>query len=235
VKASAGPDRREGRHLCLSVSDTGCGMDAETMKRIFEPFFTTKEAGKGTGLGLATVYGIVAQHRGWVEVESAPGKGTTFRVYLPASPKELVESGSAAPRVFPRGKGTVLVVEDENGVRALLTQSLQAMGYRVWSAANGKEALSLWQERGAQVDLLLTDMVMPEGMSGLALAGKLRAERPGLKVIISSGYSAEMVAQPGMPGGEIAYLAKPYNIADLGAMVHDCIEGGPPRAAAGYP
>ena len=225
VHAAANPNRRAGSFVCLFVSDTGCGMDAETLKRIFEPFFTTKEPGKGTGLGLATVHGIVAQHKGWVEVESEIGGGTTFRVYLPAAAQLQVETAPVPPsEPVRRGKETVLLVEDELPVRQVVGQSLRALGYQVHEAGNGQEAMSFWQTHGAQVDLLLTDMVMPEGMTGLELAEQLQALKPGLKAIISSGYSAEMV-EAGVPTkAGIVYLPKPYATSVLANVVRDCLD-----------
>jgi two-component system, cell cycle sensor histidine kinase and response regulator CckA len=221
----ANPNRRAGSFVCLVVSDTGCGMNAATLKRIFEPFFTTKEPGKGTGLGLATVHGIVAQHKGWVEVESEMGKGTTFRVYLPAAAQMQVETAPIpASEPVRRGKETVLLVEDELPVRQVVGRSLRALGYQVHEAENGQEAMRLWQTHGAQVDLLLTDMVMPEGMTGLELAEQLQALKPGLKAIISSGYSAEMV-EVGVPTKEgIVYLPKPYTTSVLANVVRDCLD-----------
>lgn len=223
--AAANPNGHLGRFVCLSVSDTGCGMDAATLKRLFEPFFTTKEAGKGTGLGLATVHGIAAQHKGWVEVESQVDKGSTFRVYLPAA----VESPVEAPQTLQtehvrRGRETILLVEDELQVRRVVGQSLRALGYQVHEAGNGQEAMTLWQTPGAQIDLLLTDMVMPEGMTGLELTEQLQALKPGLKAIISSGYSAEIV-QAGVPAkAGIVYLPKPYATKVLADVIRDCLD-----------
>jgi PAS domain S-box-containing protein len=213
-------DRRSGCFVCLTVSDTGHGMNPETIKHIFEPFFTTKEAGKGTGLGLSTVHGIVAQHKGWVEVESEPGQGSTFRVFIPA----LHQTPSAAtlPLNDPpphRGHETILIVEDDPSVRSMVRRSLNLLGYHVLEAANGQAAMSLWQTHGETVDLLLTDMVMPEGMTGLELTEKLQSLKPDLHAVISSGYSAEIVHggvtdQPG-----IVYLPKPYELDTLANVV----------------
>jgi CheY-like chemotaxis protein len=219
------PNRRSGRFVSLAVADTGTGMEEATLKRIFEPFFTTKEAGKGTGLGLATVHGIVAQHRGWVEVESAPGQGTTFRVFLPSMVEATEPVAPVAPREeLRRGRETVLLVEDDAKVRRSVCQALQALGYRVYEAANGQDAVRLWQEVGVQVQLLLTDMVMPEGMTGLELVESLQALKPGLKAIISSGYSAEIV-QAGVPSEKgIVYLPKPYATKTLAEIVRQCLD-----------
>lgn len=219
------PQRRSGRFVRLSVSDTGKGMDEGTVKRIFEPFFTTKEAGKGTGLGLATVHGIVAQHQGWVEVETELGRGSTFLVYLPAAaPGSAVAVEEPKAEPMPRGQETILLVEDETKVRQMVGRTLRILGYRVFEAANGQEAMALWQGHGTEVDLLFTDMVMPEGMTGLELAERLRELKPGLKAIISSGYSAEMV-QAGIPkSAEIIYLPKPFTAETLAAVVRNCLE-----------
>ena len=223
--AAANPNRRAGRFVCLSVSDTGCGMDSAMLKRIFEPFFTTKQAGKGTGLGLATVHGIVAQHKGWVEVDSGVNVGSTFRVYLPAAAQARVEAAPALPvKPVRRGRETVLLVEDDLPVRQVVGRSLRALGYQVHEAANGQEAMTLWQTHGPQVDLLFTDMVMPEGMTGLELAEQLQALKPGLKVIISSGYSDEMV-EAGVPTKTgMVYLPKPYATGVLANVIRDCLD-----------
>ncbi len=160
------PDRRSGRHVRLVVGDTGCGMDHETLRHVFDPFYTTKEVGKGTGMGMATVYGIVDQHNGWIEIDSREGAGTTVSVYLPATSKSASDREESRPREDVRGSETILVVEDEEGVRRSLVRSLNSQGYRVLEAENGPQALALWREHGAEIDLLFTDMVMPEGMTG---------------------------------------------------------------------
>jgi PAS domain S-box-containing protein len=214
------PEARAGSFVCMAITDTGCGMDAETLGRIFEPFFTTKEVGKGTGLGLATVYGIVKQHQGWIEVESRIGMGTTLRVYLPASvqiPKPAVPS--AAVLKAAGGTETILVVEDEPALRGLVGKILGRYGYRVVMAANGPEALQRWHEQADQIDLLLTDLVMPEQPSGMELAKRLKAECPRLKVIYSSGYSLDLQAQNPVLQEGFNFLSKPYNPSTLAATV----------------
>ncbi len=221
-------DRRVGTFVRMSVNDTGCGMDAATLARIFEPFFSTKAPGHGTGLGLATVHGIVAQHRGWIDVSSRVGAGTTFDVYLPASPGVSLDAGPQEERPLPaRGRETILVVEDEGGVRRMIALTLASQGYRVLEAANGREALRVWQDRGAEVDLLFTDMVMPEGISGLELSERLRELKPGLRAIISSGYSAEVVQAgiPNRPG--LLYLPKPYDARTLATTVRAFLDRKP--------
>ena len=189
-------EARAGQFVCLSVIDTGCGIPPENLRRIFEPFFTTKEVGKGTGLGLATVYGIVKQHQGWIEVESQLGKGTTFKVFLPRS-AEAAEAGEEQPaeKAVRGGTETILVVEDEAPVRELVCNLLAGHGYQILQAESGVKALQVWRESKDRIDLLLTDLVMPDQMNGRELAEKLWAERPRLKVIFTSGYSADVVGK----------------------------------------
>jgi CheY-like chemotaxis protein len=216
--------RRLGKFVCLSVADTGCGMDEATLQRVFEPFFTTKEIGKGTGLGLATVDGIVAQHKGWVDVESDLGKGTTFKVFLPAIAQGRAEQTTIEKTPVVRGHETILLVEDEAGLRRLVAQGLRQMGYSVLEADNGQTAIKLWQEQGQQIDLLFSDMVMPEGMTGLDLAEKFKQAKPNLKIIISSGYNVEMAGQGSPNIGGIVYFQKPYEFEVLSKIVRDCLD-----------
>ncbi len=212
------PQATPGEFVRLSVSDTGSGISPENLTLIFEPFFTTKEFGKGTGLGLATVYGIIKQHQGWVEVDSTIGKGTVFRMYLPAveaAPTGKTEALSKSTSPDKKGFETILVVEDDGMVRRMLETMLSMGGYNVLSAASGAEALQVWKTQGSKVNLLLTDMVMPGGITGKELAEELRLERPTLRVLISSGYSSELVS-----GGEALppktwFLAKPYTPSEL--------------------
>ena len=189
------PRRAPGRFVRLRVTDTGIGMDTATLGRIFEPFFTTKDIGKGTGLGLATVYGIVKQHEGWIEVNSEPGKGSTFDVFLPASDKApaSAEEEAAAAAPVAGGTETILIVEDEPVLREMARDILEECGYRILEASSGREALDVWNQRANEIDLLLTDMVMPEGISGVELAERLLAGQPGLKVVFTSGYTANEV------------------------------------------
>jgi PAS domain S-box-containing protein len=216
---------RPGRFVCLSVIDTGCGITPENLRRIFEPFFTTKEVGKGTGLGLATVYGIVKQHQGWIEVASEPGKGTTFKVFLPES-SEPSGPGSepAAEKVVRGGKETILVVEDEGPVRELVCNLLARHGYQILQADSGLKALQIWQESRDRIDLLLTDLVMPDRINGRELAEKLLAERPKLKVIFTSGYSADIVGKDFALRDGLHYLQKPYHPQKLALTVRDCLD-----------
>jgi PAS domain S-box-containing protein len=209
--SSATEARRPGRFVCLTVADTGHGMDANTLKRIFEPFFTTKEVGKGTGLGLATVYGIVKQHGGWVEVESTVGKGSEFRVYLPAVQRPAgSRSGFEVPEVRG-GRERILIVEDDEAVREISALCLEQVGYNVVAVPNAIEGLKEWQEQGQRFDLLITDMVMPGGMSGLKLATMLKEMKSSLKVIIISGYSPE-ASDSRTPFTEVGtYVSKPID------------------------
>jgi PAS domain S-box-containing protein len=188
------PEGREGEFVELLVSDTGSGISASHLPHIFEPFFTTKEVGKGTGLGLATVYGVVKQHEGWVEVSSTPGNGATFSVFLPAR-ADTSATGRAEnkPEPMPRGTETILLVEDDRAVRLLTRRLLENHGYKIYEAASGVEALESWRLHGPEIHLLLTDVVMPEGMSGRDLCQAIRQERPGLKVIFMSGYSGDLL------------------------------------------
>jgi PAS domain S-box-containing protein len=218
--------RRAGRFVCLTVTDSGHGMNAATLKRIFEPFFTTKEVGKGTGLGLATVYGIVKQHAGWIEVESTVGRGSTFRVFLPAvsGPHEAHD-----PEVNPDVKGgneKILIVEDDPAVREISAMCLEQAGYSVVTTSNAIEGLAKWEENGQRFDLLLTDMVMPGGMSGLKLAKMLRQMKNSLRVIIVSGYSQE-ASHSKTPFTEVGtYLSKPIDRVTLLNAVRRSLDGG---------
>ncbi len=198
-----------GLHVKLSVSDTGVGMDDETRAHIFEPFFTTKEVGKGTGLGLATVYGIVRQSGGYVAVESSPGKGTTFAIYFPRAEEEATPGKEGVPSEELRGTETVLLVEDEEGVREFAGRVLRENGYTVFDAENGLAALDVLARHDGTVDLLLTDVVMP-GMGGFELARRASALRPGSDVLYMSGYTEEMVGEGGFLKSDVPFLPKPF-------------------------
>jgi CheY-like chemotaxis protein len=201
-------------------------MNEGILQHIFEPFFTTKEVNKGTGLGLATVYGIVKQHGGWVEVVSEVGSGSKFTVFLPArSAPNAGDQGAAAEHALG-GSETILLVEDERAVRTMASRCLQSFGYRVIEAADGREAISTWDEHGAKIDLLFSDMVMPNGITGLELAERFKLTKPGLKVIVTSGYSVDLrrAESPGKLG--LVYLAKPYESKTLAATVRKCLDGG---------
>ena len=212
-----------GRYVTLRVTDTGTGMDAATMERAFEPFFTTKPKGKGTGLGLATVYGIVRQSGGHVEVESAPGSGTTFRIYLPRV-EDAAESGAESSAAAPaRGAETVLVVEDDERVRALARKVLEQAGYRVVVAAGGKEALAAAEAHEGQIDVLMTDVVMPE-MSGRTLTRRLTQRHPGLKVLYMSGYPDEDIAKHGVFESGIPFIKKPFTPSLLTQKLREVLD-----------
>jgi signal transduction histidine kinase/CheY-like chemotaxis protein/HAMP domain-containing protein len=222
------PEARIGHFVRLQMSDTGCGMPAKVRARIFEPFFTTKEPGKGTGLGLATVFGIVKQHAGWIEVASEVGHGTTFTIFFPATEEaaaaQPTAEGPAAPvAVTAGGSETVLVVEDEMVLREMAREFLTECGYRILEAASGREALQIWGTHRSQVDLLLTDMKMPEGISGMQLAEKMIAEQPHLRVIFTSGYSDDIVSPEVLQRNNARFLPKPYSYADLTKLVRETL------------
>ncbi|EIQ00328.1 signal transduction histidine kinase [Opitutaceae bacterium TAV1] len=200
----------------LSVSDTGCGMDDSTLHRIFEPFFTTKGRQHGTGLGLVTVQSIVRQHHGWIDVRSRPGEGSTFDVFLPAIPSAAPLPDRRSPREARlHGSETILLVEDETSVRSTAAASLRAHGYRVIEADDAASALRCWRQSPDRIDLLLTDMVMPCGVSGMELALQLAREQPALKIIVSSGYNMHPRAGSDLPAMNDCYLPKPYDIQTL--------------------
>jgi two-component system, cell cycle sensor histidine kinase and response regulator CckA len=218
------PGLRPGKYVLLAVSDTGCGMDKATQARIFEPFFTTKEVGKGTGLGLATVYGIVKQSDGYIAVHSEPDRGTTFKIYFPrieeAAPASTARQVKA---IASTGSETVLVVEDEAGVRNLVSHVLRRHGYTVLEASHGEEALSLVDQYAGAIDLLVTDMIMPV-MSGRQLADLLTAKQEGLKVVYMSGYVHPEGDQPPRGNGRRAFLQKPFKPDVLARMVREVLD-----------
>src|SRR5438874_598626 len=208
------PESQLGPYICLAVKDTGYGMDAATVGRIFEPFFTTKDQGQGTGMGLATVYGVLKQHGGWIEVDTAPGRGTTIRTFFPLSKEGFVaasaKSESLPTESTPINNTTILVVEDEEMLREFVSEALGTLGYHVLSAANGRDALDVWAEHRDEIDLLLTDVVMPESISGRQLAHTFILDKPNLKVIFTSGYSSELFGSEFEREKEHLFLAKPY-------------------------
>jgi two-component system, cell cycle sensor histidine kinase and response regulator CckA len=224
-EARASSKARPGDFVRLSVSDTGHGIEPENLPHIFEPFFTTKEVGKGTGLGLATVFGIVEQHNGWIEVESRVGTGSNFRIYFPRLAQRAAPI--AQSRQVPAVRGgteTVLLVEDETAVRTLMTRMLERYGYKVHTAVSGVAALAVWQAHHAEIDLLITDMVMPDGISGGELSERLRAEKPSLRVIHCSGYTDEMFGRdvPNQP--EMNFLKKPFLHHAFLQRVRECLD-----------
>ncbi len=223
VRAKA--ERRAGQFARLSVTDTGCGMDAAVIDHLFEPFFTTKEVGKGVGLGLATVYGMVKQHQGWIEVESQPGKGACFHITLPFTGKRAEDPAGRGPLSSVQGgKEIILVVEDEIALRELVREILEGHGYHVLEAGSGVEALRLWEAQDHKVDLLLSDIVMPEGMSGRELAEHLQKADPCLPVILTSGYSQDMIERETVLDNRIKFFSKPYHPAQLAQAVRDCLD-----------
>ncbi|MEZ5415739.1 MAG: PAS domain S-box protein [Vicinamibacterales bacterium] len=225
------PDIHSGRYVGFSVTDTGGGIAADVLPRIFEPFFTTKEAGRGTGLGLATVFGIVRQHGGWLNVASEVGRGATFDVYLPASVELQPAAEPRASRPAPvGGTETLLVVEDEASVRSLVRSVLERRGYAVLEASNGVEALKVWAARRDAISLVFTDMVMPEGISGQELARRLRAEKPDLRVVFSSGYSPEIAGRELKLGTGENFLQKPFTTEQLLDQVRQALDATPTLA-----
>jgi two-component system, cell cycle sensor histidine kinase and response regulator CckA len=218
------PGVTQGRYVMLAVSDTGIGMDEATRGRIFEPFFTTKGPGQGTGLGLSTVYGIVAQSEGHIRVYSEPGRGSTFRAYFPAVSEPIAEPARDAEIPPARGQETVLLVEDEEMVRRVAREILEAQGYTVLVASNGHEAAQAAAQHPEPIDLLLTDVVMP-GMSGRVVADRLAASRPEIKVLFMSGYTDGAIAHHGVLDPRMAYLAKPFTVDSLSARVREVLDG----------
>jgi CheY-like chemotaxis protein len=213
-----------GPHVMLAVSDTGTGMDAATRARIFEPFFTTKQAGKGTGLGLATVYGIVRQSGGSVWVYSEVGQGTTFKIYLPAVQDGLeAETGGAGSSPTLMGTETVLVVEDEETVRVLAENVLRTFGYEVVTAREGEEALQICGDHPGPIHVLLTDVVMP-GMSGRDLALKAREIRPSIQTVFMSGYPENAIVRNGALKGDSVYLQKPFTPDGLARKIREVLD-----------
>jgi PAS domain S-box-containing protein len=227
-EAQRNPEGKSGSFVCLGVEDSGCGMDKATLDRIFEPFFTTKEVGKGTGLGLASAYGIVKQHEGWIQVASKPGEGSRFEILLPASQAGACAiSDPAPPAALKGGRQVVLVVEDETPLRNLVERILTQSDFLVIAASSGKEALALWERQSSKPDLLLTDLVMPGGVSGQELARRLRREKPDLKILFTSGYSQEQVVQNADMEKDCHFLPKPYLPSKLAQIVNECLMAGP--------
>jgi CheY-like chemotaxis protein len=220
------PDARPGDFLLLAVSDTGCGMDAQTLERAFEPFFTTKPEGKGTGLGLATVYGIARQNGGSVRIYSEVGRGTTVRLYLPRLVGTEAPSPAAPAAAAPeRGSETILLVEDEGQLRELAQEILEELGYHVIAAASPGEAISVCEKHEGRIDLLMTDVVMPV-MNGRELAQRIRALKPEAKVLFTSGYTADAIAHHGVLEPGVVFLEKPFSIGTVAHKVRAALAGG---------
>ncbi|MGA2235657.1 MAG: ATP-binding protein [Terriglobales bacterium] len=226
----AGAGEPRGRFILLEVTDTGTGMDQQTQARIFEPFFTTKAVGEGTGLGLATVYGIVKQSNGHIEVQSTLGHGSSFKIYLPAAEQTEADQESRNNSAETAFSGeTVLVVEDAKPLRGLICEALSASGCTVLSARDGREALQIVNERKGVIDLLLTDVIMP-GISGPALAKQVRSLRPRTKILFMSGYSGEFLPDMLTPG--VSFIQKPFTVADLARKIHKMLAGKPKETSA---
>jgi PAS domain S-box-containing protein len=222
---AANPGFLPGEYLLLAVSDNGSGMDRETLTHVFEPFFTTKAPGKGTGLGLATVYGIVKQNNGFISVYSEPGEGTTFKVYLPRAEGAGADKGMEVEAAAPRGgTETVLVVEDEAAILELARESLEHLGYTVLIAKSPEEAMRRSQEQAGSIQLLITDVVMPQ-MNGRQLAERLAALRPGLKCLYMSGYTADIIAHRGVLEEGVRFIAKPFSLSVLAGKVREVLDG----------
>jgi two-component system cell cycle sensor histidine kinase/response regulator CckA len=221
-------DCAPGYYVLLRVSDDGVGMDKETLSHLFEPFFTTKEVGRGTGLGLATIYGIVKQNGGIINVYSKPGQGTTFKVYFPAAVQEDEMAEKPDRSTLMAGSETVLLVEDDIMVREMTATMLRAIGYTVQVAETPPDALSLCEKKDAQIDLLMTDVVMP-GMGGRELRDKIEAVRPGIKVLFTSGHAPSVIAQRGLLEGQVHFLQKPFTVGQLARKVREAIEDSQSR------
>ncbi len=214
-----------GDYVLLAVSDDGCGMNKETKNRIFEPFFTTKQAGKGTGLGLATVYGIVRQNQGFINVYSEPDKGTTFRIYLPRQTGDTVSVAQREPVAIPVGRGeTVLVVEDDQAILDLVSTMLTDHHYKVLSAVSPSEAINIARQQEDSIDLMVTDVVMPE-MNGRDLAGIVQALQPRMKVLFMSGYTANVIAHHGVLDEGVHFIQKPFSVAEFAVKIQELLAG----------
>jgi CheY-like chemotaxis protein len=226
--AENNPEARPGSFICLSVSDTGCGIESKVLSHLFEPFFTTKEVGKGSGLGLATVYGIVKQHQGWIQVRSEVGVGTTFEIFFPVvSSTAGKPTGDTDHTDSHRGTETILLAEDENNLREMVSDVLSLHGYKVLSAESGPAAVKLFQGEEGKVDLILTDMVMPGGMMGTDLVAELTRSNPAVKVIYTTGYSpASTGLQDALHRG-VKFLPKPYSPHKLAGFVRRCLDAKP--------
>jgi CheY-like chemotaxis protein len=213
-----------GRYVALEVRDEGIGMDPATQARMYDPFFTTKEVGKGTGLGLSTAYGIMRQTGGFIECESVPGEGTTFRLYFPVAEGEAASGRTrVASEPSPSGSETILLVEDEAPVRTVAARILRASGYTVLEARDGGEALNVWATAGEGVDLVITDMVMPN-MGGRELASRIRSRRPDAPLLFLSGYTEDAAQQRSFLAPGDLFLDKPFSEATLATKVREALD-----------
>jgi CheY-like chemotaxis protein len=215
-----------GQYVVICVSDTGTGMEAETVERVFEPFFTTKDVGRGTGLGLSMVYGFIKQSGGHVKIYSEPGQGTTVKLYFPRMMGNIAEEAEGQQGVAPEGTydETILVCEDDDDVRAYSVEVLRELGYRVLEAHDGPSALRLLERQEGRVDLLFTDVVLPSGMMGNQLAEQARAVRPGLKVLFTTGYARNAIVHHGRLDAGVELITKPFSYADLAARIRDLLD-----------
>jgi len=220
--------------VMLAFSDSGCGMDSQTQAKAFDPFFTTKVIGKGTGLGLSTVYGIVKQNNGFINLYSEPGEGTTFRIYLPVvEVQEITPKHEKSLEAMTGGTGTVLVVEDDPAILELSRAILEQLGYTVLTAGKPEEAIETVQNCADTIDLLITDVVMPQ-MNGRELARRIESIIPGLRCLYMSGYTANVIAQHGVLDPGINFLQKPFSLQEIAAKVNEVIRQSPaPGTKAG--
>ena len=224
AECAAHPDASPGEYVCIIVSDTGCGMDTHTRSRLFEPFFTTKEVGQGTGMGLATVYGIVTQNKGFISVSSAPGDGATFSIHLPRSGQQVsADMHSEEAGELPEGSETILLVEDEPALLELGKEMLESLGYRVIAAALPDRA----QEEAAAceepIHALITDVIMPH-MNGFDLSRALARARPEMACIYTSGYNPDVIPHRGTPGSDVFFIKKPFSIQELAHTVRAALD-----------
>lgn len=219
------PDASPGKYAAVEVRDSGEGMSPEVCEHAFDPFFTTKDVGKGTGLGLSTAYGILTQHGGWIDLNSTPGQGATFTLYLPLT-TALPAHSNTAPEAddSARGTETILVVEDEEPVRQTVRRALRHYGYKVLEAEDGIAAEALWREESEKVDLILTDLVMPHGITGMELGRRLKHSRPDLKIIYMTGHSQDLVEHGDKLTAGIDFLPKPFENRDLIRLIRDRLD-----------
>lgn len=227
VELSEGDSRLQvgatpGQYVAVSVSDNGIGMSKETLTHVFEPFFTTKAPERGTGLGLATVYGIVQQNGGFITVDSELGRGSTFKIYLPRMVREDETEVGAAPRPASAGAGTILLVEDDELVRQVTTAALESIGYTPLVATGPEEALRLCAERGAEIKLMLTDVVLP-GITGAEVQDQARAILPQIKTLYMSGYASDVIARHGVLNKGVHFIQKPFSIEELGKKIAETL------------
>jgi CheY-like chemotaxis protein len=221
------PDASVGQFVCLGITALGTGLDSAATACIFEPFFTTKQLGQSAGLVLATVYSIIKQHQGWIDVFREVERGATFKIYLPVRDQAVeLPADDSAPDLICGGKETILLVEDEPLLRALAQSILERYGYQILPAGSGAEALTVWERQTDKIDLLLTDVAMPGGMTGQDLARQLQVKKPQLKVVFTTGYNVESIPRdlPLKPG--LNFIPKPYSASALAQTVRSCLDQG---------